>query len=308
MFWLSTKRIIRTGFLSFWRNSFVSLSSILVVSVTLFTIGALIFTSVIMESVLTDLKSKVDVNVYFVTTASEDEVVKVRASLEKIPEVASVEYISRAQAVADFKEKHKDDYLTLQALDELADNPLGARLNIVAKDPSQYESIVKSLEDKSALSQAGASIIDKVNYRQNKVVIDRLTQIITGAKQLGFALAGVLVLISLLITFNTIRLVIYMSREEIAIMRLVGASNMYIRGPFVVGGVIYGFISALIAMALFYPVTLWLGGTTTEFFGGVNLFEYYVKHFFEMFLLLLGVGALLGAISSFLAVRKYLKV
>lgn len=308
MFWLSSKRIIRTGFLSFWRNSFVSLSSILVMTVTLFTIGSLIFMSVILESVLTDLKSKVDVNVYFIASAPENEIVKVKSSLEKMSEVAKVEYVSRDQAIADFKEKHKDDYLTLQALEELADNPLGARLNVIAEDPSQYESIVKTLEDKNALSQAGASIIDKVNYRQNKIVIDRLTQIIVGAKQIGFALAGVLMLISLLITFNTIRLVIYMSREEIAIMRLVGASNMYIRGPFVVGGIIYGFISALIAMTFFYPVTLWLGGTTTEFFGGVNLFEYYVKHFFEMFLLLLGTGALLGAISSFLAVRKYLKV
>ena len=309
MFWLSTKRIIRTGFLSFWRNSFVSLSSILVVTVTLFTIGALVFTSVILESVLTDLKSKVDVNVYFVTSAPEGDIVKVKSTLEKMPEVASVEYVTREQAIADFKDKHKDDYLTLQALDELADNPLGARLNIIAKDPSQYESIVKSLEDKSALSQvSNTSIIDKVNYRQNKVVIDRLSAIIVGAKQLGLALAGALMLISLLITFNTIRLVIYMSREEIAVMRLVGASSMYVRGPFIVGGMIYGFISALLAMALFYPITLWFGGTTTEFFGGVNLFEYYIKHFFEMFMLLLGTGALLGAISSFLAVRKYLKV
>lgn len=308
MFWLTSKRIIRTGFLSFWRNSFVSLSSILVMTVTLFTIGALVFTSVILESVLTDLKSKVDVNVYFVASAPEGDIVRVKSTLEKMSEVDKVEYVTREEAIADFKEKHKDDYLTLQALDELADNPLGARLNIIAKDPSQYESIVKSLEDKSALSSADASIIDKVNYRQNKVVIDRLTAIISGAKQIGFALALVLILISLLITFNTIRLVIYMSREEIAIMRLVGASNMYIRGPFIIGAIIYGFISALIAMALFYPVTLWLGGTTTEFFGGVNLFEYYVKHFFEMFLLLIGTGALLGAISSFLAVRKYLKV
>lgn len=286
----------------------MSLSSILVMTVTLFTIGALVFTSVILESVLTDLKSKVDVNVYFVASAPEGDIVRVKSSLEKMSEVDKVEYVTREEAIADFKEKHKDDYLTLQALDELADNPLGARLNIIAKDPSQYESIVKSLEDKSALSSADASIIDKVNYRQNKVVIDRLTAIISGAKQIGFALALVLILISLLITFNTIRLVIYMSREEIAIMRLVGASNMYIRGPFIIGAIIYGFISALIAMALFYPVTLWLGGTTTEFFGGVNLFEYYVKHFFEMFLLLIGAGALLGAISSFLAVRKYLKV
>lgn len=296
--------------MSFWRNSFVSLSSILVMTVTLFTIGSLVFTSVILESVLSDLKSKVDVNVYFVVSVTDDDISKVRSDLQKMPEVATITYTTREEAIAEFKEKHKDDYLTLQALEELKDNPLGARLSIVAKDPSQYESIVKTLEDKTALSASGSgsSVIDKVNYRQNKVVIDRLTAIITGAKRLGAALAGAMILISLLITFNTIRLVIYMSREEIAVMRLVGASNMYVRGPFVVGGMIYGLISALIAMALFYPVTLWLGGSTTDFFGGVNLFEYYVTHFFELFLLLLGTGSLLGAISSFLAVRKYLKV
>lgn len=296
--------------MSFWRNSFVSLSSILVMTVTLFTIGSLVFTSVILESVLSDLKSKVDVNVYFVVSATDDDISKVRSDLQKMPEVATITYTTREEAIAEFKEKHKDDYLTLQALEELKDNPLGARLSIVAKDPSQYESIVKTLEDKTALSASGSgsSVIDKVNYRQNKVVIDRLTAIITGAKRLGAALAGAMIFISLLITFNTIRLVIYMSREEIAVMRLVGASNMYVRGPFVVGGMIYGLISALIAMALFYPVTLWLGGSTTDFFGGVNLFEYYVTHFFELFLLLLGTGSLLGAISSFLAVRKYLKV
>jgi len=311
MFWLNTKRIVRTGFLSFWRNSFVSFSSILVVTITLFVIGSVIFTSVVLNSVIAELKSKVDVNVYFTLTAPESDVLKLKSSLEKMPEVAKVEYVTANQALAEFKDKHKDDSLTLQALDELDTNPLGARLNIIAKDPSQYGGIVKNLQDESALS-AGASgetsIIDKVNYQQNKEVIDRLTEIVASAKQLGYSLALVLILISLLITFNTIRLVIYMSREEIAIMRLVGASGMYVRGPFVIGGMLYGALSAVITILLFWPITVWLANHTTNFFGGVNLFDYYKANFLQIFSIMLLVGVALGAISSFLAVRKYLKV
>lgn len=308
MFWLNTKRIIRTGFLSFWRNGFVSLSSILVVTVTLFTIIVIIFTNVVLESVLSDMKSKVDVNVYFITTAPEQDILVMRDSLNKLSEVSSVKYVSREQALQEFKDKHKDDYLTIQGLDELGDNPLGARLNIIAKDPSQYEGIVKTIEDKNALIAPDQSIIDKVNYRQNKVVIDRLSAIIAGAKQLGFLLAIMLMIISVLITLNTIRLVIYMSREEIAVMRLVGASNMYVRGPFVVGGAIYGVISATLAMILFWPIAVWLARATTDFFGGVNLYKYYIENFFQIYFIVLLAGIFLGSVSSFLAVRKYLKV
>ena len=299
---------MRAGFLSFWRNGFVSLSSILVVTVTLFTIIALIFTNVILEGVLADFKTKVDVNVYFITTAQETDILQMKSTLEKQAEVASVTYVSRDQAIAEFKEKHKDDYLTLQALNEIGDNPLGARLNIIAKDPSQYEGIAKKIEDQGTLISGGTKIIDKINFNQNKDIIDRLSKIIAGTKQFGYTFALVLVCTSLLITFNTIRLIIYMTREEISVMRLVGASSMYVRGPFVVGGMIYGIVSALFAMLLFYPITLWLSSTTRDFFGGVNLYTYYIENFFQILIIILVVGMLLGAISSFLAVRKYLKV
>jgi cell division transport system permease protein len=117
-----------------------------------------------------------------------------------------------------------------------------------------------------------------------------------------------LIIISILITFNTLRLVIYMSRDEINVMRLVGASTSYIRGPFFVAGAIYGFISAIITLILFYPVTLWLGNTTANFFVGLNVFDYYVSNFGEIFLIIVVSGVVIGSISSFLAARKYLKV
>lgn len=309
MIWIKLKRIVRSGFYSFWRNGFVSLSSILVMMVTLFVIGSTIFSGAILGSTLNQIKDKVDVNVYFVTTASEEEILAMKKSIEQLPEVAPpVTYISKENVLADFKKRHENDEFTLQALDELGENPLGATLNIKAKDPSQYESIVKFLDNQSTLSSDGTSIIDKVNYYQNKDAIDRLTNIINSANRLGVILTIFLIIISTLITFNTLRLVIYMSRDEIAVMRLVGASTNYIRGPFFVAGAIYGFISAIFTLILFYPITIWLGKTTENFFVGLNVFHYYTANFGEIFLVIVASGVAIGSVSSFLAVRKYLKV
>jgi len=277
-------------------------------TITLFVIGFIIFLGALFESSLEQIKGKVDVNIYFTTDASEEDIFSLRDSLSALPEVASVSYTSREQALANFRERHKNDYLTIQALDELDENPLGASVGIKAKETSQYESIAKFLEEQSALSKGTYSIIDKINYEQNKIAINKLTKIIDGAEKIGFAVTMFLVLISIIITFNTIRLAIYTSRDEIAVMRLVGASNKYIQGPFMVEGVMYGIFSAAITLALFYPITLWLGDVTDNFFGGINLFEYYISNFTQILLIITVSGVVLGAISSILAVRKYLRV
>ena len=307
--WIKVKRVIRSGFFNFWRNGFVSLSSIFVMTVTLFVIGSVIFSGAILQSTLQQIRDKVDINVYFVTDAREIEILALKKDLEKLPEVLPpVVYVSREDALAAFKKRHEHDQFTLQALDELGENPLGATLNIKAKDPSQYEGIAQFLQNKSTLSSGGNSIIDKVNYYQNKDAIDRLTKIINSASRLGFVLTILLVIISILITFNTLRLVIFMSRDEISVMRLVGASTNYIRGPFFIAGAIYGFISAIATLILFYPITLWLGGTTENFFVGLNIFRYYTANFGQIFLIIVGSGIAIGSISSYLAVRKYLKI
>lgn len=307
--WTPVKRILRSGFFSFWRNGFVSLSSVLVMIITLFVITATIFLGAILNASLQEIKNKVDINVYFVRTAPEQDILALQKSLEALPEVKTpVEYVSREDALADFRLKHQDDQFTLQALDELGDNPLGASLNIRAKEPSQYEGIAEFLKSKSALADDGTTIIDKVNYYQNKTAIDTLTKMINSANRLGFLLTLFLVCVSILITFNTIRLAIFMSRDEISVMRLVGASTMYIRGPFVVSGAIYGVISGFITLILFFPITLWLGNATAEFFVGLNVFSYYISNFAQIFFIVIFSGAAIGAVSSFLAVRKHLKI
>ena len=307
MLWVETKRIIRSGFVNFWRNGFVSLASVLMMVVTLFVVGSLLFLGAVFRASLENIKSKVDVNVYFVTGAPEESIVSVKKAIEALPEVAEVEYVSRDEALARFRARHEGDQLTLQALDELGENPLGASLSIRAKETSQYESIATFLENDSAISVGGAPIVDKVNYFQNKVAIDKLTKIIDSAKTFGIAVTVILALASILITLNTVRLAIYTAREEIAVMRLVGASNWYIRGPFLVEGFMYGVAAAVTTLVIFYPLTLWLGPITKNFLGDINIFHYYLAEFGRIALILLVSGILLGAASSYLAVMKYLR-
>ena len=139
MLWTSIKRVIKGGVVNFYRNGFVSLASVLIMSVTLFAVGSVIFLSATLNSSLEEIKSKVDVNVYFLTSASEEDVLALATALRTLPEVKDVEYVSRAQALENFKKRHENDELTLQALSELPDNPLLPTLGVKAKEISQKE-------------------------------------------------------------------------------------------------------------------------------------------------------------------------
>ncbi len=308
MFWMKLKRVLRTGFFNFWRDTTVTLASVLIMMVTLLVIGLISFSGVILDATLTELKNKIDINVTFITSAKEEDILNIKHTTESLPEVLLVTYVSREEALTLFKERHANDQAILSALDELGENPLGGVLNIRARDPSQYGSVAEFLESDNALSSAGFPIIDRVNYFQNKIAIDRLTKVIASADWLGFVAMFFLAVVSVLIAFNTIRLTIYLARDEISVMRLVGASATYIRGPFMVVGIIYGIVAGILTLLLLLPITYWLGGTTEDFFVGFNLFSYYLRHFLEIAFVIMASGVLIGALSSALAIRKYLKV
>ena len=302
------KRVLVGGWKNFARGGAVSAATVLIMTVTLSIIGSLIFLSALLSFTLQVIREKVDVSVYFVTTASESEIFAVREQLEKLPQVAEVTYTSAEEALRVFRERHANDQLTLQALDELGENPLDASLGVRATDPSQYESIVNYLEATPALSAAGSSIIDRINYAQNKEAIDRLTLAIGATRQIGIAIVTLFALASILIAFATVRLAIYTARDEIAVMRLVGASSAYVQGPFIVTGIITGVVAALLVLLLLIPGTWYAGARTVAWFGGFNFASYYAEHFGLIALIVLASGIVLGAIASVLAIRRYLKV
>ncbi len=306
--WVSTKRIIRNGVVGFLRNGFISLATMLIMSIMLFTIGALVFTSAALDAVLAQLEEKVDINVYFATDAPEDDILNLKKSIEAQPEVAGATYVSKEESLEIFKRRHADDTSTLKALEELDENPLGASLAVRAHEMGQYEQIAKFLEGKTVVSEGTRPMIERINFFKNKPVIDRLTHISESARRIGLAVAIFLVLASIAIVFNTIRLAIYTTRDEISVMKLVGASNWYARGPFVVEGALYGFVSGVFVFAVLYPIAAWLGSASLKFFGNFSTIDYYEGHAFFLFAILVCGGVLVGAISSFFAARRYLSV
>lgn len=305
--WNTTKRVARYGFIGFLRNGFVSFSAVLVMTITLFVIAALLIGNAALNATLLDLENQVEVTVYFTPDATDDQVQTLQTDVQALPEVESVAYVSADQALANFEQVHANDQLTLQALDELTGNPLGAELQVRAKDPTQYAAIAQYLEAQQSQNTTIGPVIDKVDYEQNQTAIDRLTDIIQTSKEIGVAIAIILGLASVLIAFNTIRLAIYTARDEIAVMNIVGASHWYVRGPFVIAGILYGIISGLIVLLILYPITAALGPGSQEFLGTFNVFSYFTGSFAFLFLVIVGSGIVLGALSSYLAIRRYLR-
>lgn len=318
MIFTTFKRITRTGFVNFWRNGFLSFAAIVVITLSLSAFGGLVFASAFGRSLLTDVKNKVDINVYFTLTAPENDILSLKKEIEALPEVAGVEYVSADQALSSFKDKWQNNALIMQGLTEVGGNPFPAALNIKAKDPGQYGNIANFLTTKNTEDQTGTPIIDKVNYEENKIIIDRLSAIIPTVEQVGATIALVLILVAIIIVWNTIRLIIYTARDEISVMKLVGASNIYVRGPFVVSGIMYGVVSAILTLVLMAGFAYWSDSIVLRLAGVdvaanfsliVNVLSaYFVHNFPQIFVLIMGAGIILGGVSSYVAARKYLRV
>ena len=318
MIFTKIKRITKAGFIGFWRNGFLSFSAVVVLTLSLSVFGALIFGSAFGRALIGEVKNKVDINVYFTLDSQETDILALKKTIENLPEVSKVEYISHDQALIDFKDKWKDNALILQGLEEIGDNPFPAVLNIKAKEPSQYAGIASFLDSKNSLSKDGSNIVEKVNYNQNKLIIDRLGRIIPAAEKAGSVIVLLFVVIAIVVTFNTIRLIIYTAKDEISVMKLVGASNTYIRAPFLVSGVMYGMASGVLTLILLGIFAFYSDIVISQFAGVqgakdfeliVNVFSsYFITNFGQIFAIIVGSGIVLGGISSYLAVKRYLRV
>ncbi len=296
-------RIIKSGFQSFIRNGLLSSATVVVMTLTLLVCSGLIIFGNATTSVIQSIESKIDISIYFKTNVSENQILAIKKNLGQLNEVANVEYISQDDALNTFKERHKDDPIILQSLEELGYNPLSAALNIKAKNPQNYEGIANYLE-----KEVSPEFIDKINYSQNQVIIDRLIKITNTVKKGGLILALVLALVVFLITFNTIRIAIYSNRESISIMRLVGATSSLIRGPYVIQGFIIALAASILAMIILIPSIYSIASSFNNFIPEFNIVSFFWSHFFYLFGIQLLVGLILTIISSAVAIRKYLKL
>lgn len=296
-------RVFKYGWQNFWRNGWLSVSTIAIMILALLVFEGLILFNVVSKGAIQAIQDKVDVSIYFKSNVSEDTILGLKRSLDGLDEVKYVEYISQEQALANFKTRHAGEDTITRTLEELDTNPLLASLNIKARDLHRYESIASYLEKPDFRDE-----IEKITYAQNQVVIDRLTSLVDNFGRGGFALTVFLAFLAAIVTFNTIRLAIFSSSDQLGIMRLVGASNAFVRGPFVVEGLMYGIISAIIGFLLFIPVIAFVSPQINSFVPEVDLQNYFNASFLSLlaYQLIFGIG--LGIISSIIATRRYLSI
>ncbi len=299
----SLLRILKYGFQSFWRNGWLSTATVIVMVLALITFQGLLLFDAVTTAAVDSIRDKIDIAVYFRRTAAEDDMLQMKKAVEQLPTIKSVEYISSADALASFKEKHKDEPTISQALAELTQNPLLASLNIKAKDSNDYPVIADYLNNPNF-----ASIVDKVTYGQNKNAIDRLNKLIDTLNRMGLAITLFIAFAASLVAFNTIRLALYSNREEIGIMRLVGASNTFIKGPYIVNGILYGFFGTLVTLALTAPLMHVIGPVVLRLIPEMNVETYFYANLPTLVGYLFAFGAGLGIVSSWVAIRRYLKV
>ena len=267
----------------------------------LVSLGLIIFKEVKNKAVVS-LQDKIDIVVYFNTNTPEDQILNIKQSVESLAEVKSVDYISREEAIKIFKEKHKGEQSISRAIDIVGENPLEASLNIKAHSPDQYASIAANLDN-----PVFKDFISQRSYEKNKGAIDRLVTIIENINRGGLALTVLLAVIAGLIVFNTIRLAIYSNRDEIGIMRAVGASNALVRGPYMVDGIVVGVLAAVFSLILAIPIVSFVSPYLSRFIPGLNISQYFYSNVIGFLLLQMVFGMAIGTVSSFLAVRKYLR-
>jgi len=297
------KRIFHSGWKSFFQNIGLSIATVFVLVLIISLASSLFITKDITQFVISEFQEKVDISVYFKENCPEENILVIKEKVETISEVKKVEYISKEEALESFQERHEEDKVLIDSLDELGTNPFLASLNIKSWQASQYASVVSFLENNGFEEQ-----IAKIDYFQKKPVIEKIFSISSQINRTGLILSLVFSIIAILIVFNHIRLAILNSKEEIEIQRLVGASNWFIRGPFIVQGIIAGIFAVIISTLIFGFGIFFLSSKIGEIVPGFVLFEYFASNFLIILLIQLLVGIGLGIISSSIAIRKYLRV
>lgn len=295
-------RIIKSGWMDFKRNSGLSVAAIFIMVLAISMATSLFLFRESSQILTKNIEEKLDMYVYFNDELSSDEILAIQKELSGVSGIKDVVYISKDEALQKFVLKHRDDQSIMESLRELGKNPLLSSINIQAWEASQYAAISNFL-----INSDFSSLISKIDYQQKKPAIERLASISSGINNAGIIANIILALAAILVAFNTVRLAIYNSKEEIETMRLVGASNNFIRGPFLVQGVIVGFLSAVIALLIFGVGLLFLNSGLKLLLSGFNLFGYFISNLPVIFLTQLAFGIGLGVISSQLAIRKYLR-
>ncbi|MFH1841451.1 MAG: permease-like cell division protein FtsX [Candidatus Nealsonbacteria bacterium] len=299
----SLKRIINSGWINFKRQSGLSIATIFIIVITISLATSIFLLGKASSFLIADLQEKVDMCVYFKENCLESDILAAKEEISKMPEVENVEYVSKEEALYNFTQNHEDSEVLMESLQEVGGNPFFASLNVKAQEANQYASISSFLTESSF-----SDIIAKIDYSEKKSTIERVFSVTSTMRMIGILLAVVFAIIAVLVSFNTVRLAIYNLKEEIETMRLVGASNWFIRGPFLIQGILSGFFATLITLLVFAITVLIFSPKIEILASGLNFAAYFFGNLHIIFIIQLATGITLGVLSSWIAIRKYLRI
>lgn len=301
---ITSSRILVAAWRNFTRNIWLALTTIFILILALLSVNVLIGVNVLLTNAVKVLEEKIDVSVYFKPNTPQAIVDQARFFMTSLPQVRSAEVLSAEKALEAFKLRHVNDPKILNALSELEQNPLGATLILKARDTSDYAFLIDALQN----PQFGFAIESK-NFDDHAETIARVRSISQTAQYFGIGLILVFAIFSILIVYNTIRVAIYTQREEIGVMRLVGASSSYVRFPFVLEGVFLALIALIVTSAIVFGVSVAVDARLLGVFDGASpgLTRYFLQQS-PMLLAAQGGGlALLVGLSSWAAAGRYLR-
>lgn len=301
---LSFFRIIKFSFQDIVRNVWLSIVTITILILALFSMNMLFTVKLISQNAVTAVKGKINISLYFKSDASEAMILDVRQKVESLADVKDTIFISKSVALDNFRNNNQNNPEILNALKELGKNPLSPSLIITPNDFDNSANLITTL--KALDSEA----IESRDFSDNSAILEKINFITARINEVGMFLIIIFFLTSLLVVYNAIKVAIYTHRQEIEIMRLVGASNFFIYMPYLFSAFIYALFATAVVVISFYPLLTLLQPYLEVFFTdySVNILTYYVDNFVIIFGgQFLAVFAI-TLLASLLAARKYAKI
>lgn len=297
-------RVIKFAFQDIIRNLSLSLMTVLVLVLMLLSVNTIITLNVFTNKATEMVKDKINVSVYFKQNISQQKIDEVKKYLNRFPEVEKIIYKNPQENLKEFKKQHKQNQKIINSIEQLKQNPLGSTMIIDTQEPKDYRKIINALEEPQY-----EEIIEAKTYSDTKKAINRIENITTQVEKISLALSVIFAIIAFVIIFNTIRVAIYTQRTEISIKKLVGATNWFVRGPYLMEGLIYSILSIAISGLVVYFGVRFIDPYIAEIFQIQKLLtNYFSSNIMLLFGTQFGAVLLLTWVSSMFAMRKYLKV
>ncbi len=299
-------RVLKFAFQNFWRNFWLSVVTVSMLALTLLSVNILVVLNHVAQKAIQAVEDRVEVSVYFKPEVTTDQLTAAAGQLRNLPQVRDVETVTADQALAQFKARHAGEDAIMKSLAEVGGNPFGPSLIVKARAADDFPVILQALQDPQFQDQIREK--DFGNYSQ---LIDRIRFLTDRARALGIGIAALFLAIAVLIVFNTVRMGIFIHREEIGIMKLVGATDRFVKGPFLAEAVFYSLLATLVVVAIVLP-TVAVMEPKLDVFLGAGYQTGLVAYFQQNWLLIFGgqfaALAILNLIATSLAMRRYLRV